>query len=243
MVWSIPWVHIASTEKTLIPVPTPQLPPGVTLVMKTKVDQAWWSLVTGSTQGPDISRLDRCLIPCLYKDGVLVATCVFRPHPVLPRIYALETLVANPRSQGYGGYLLHAAVHSLPNAGYVFTWELSLAGLFGCWLKGWLRSMICLEYGWTHKGNGVPTQTPYIDSGLGDGYIYMFEPDHPILEVPQKAWTAAKKCPGPGWSWTGEFVVTGNLNIGTPVYRWFTQEISSRPLPHPGTGAGAAESE
>jgi hypothetical protein len=117
-----------------------------------------------------------------------------------------------------------------PNTGFVYVWELSLAGLIVSWFKGWLASMVRLEYGWIHegkgKGNHTPTKTPYVDSGLGDGYIYMFEPDHPILDVPQKAWTAAKKCPGPGWKWTGEFVVTGNLNLAEPVYRWFTQEVS-----------------
>lgn len=239
MLWSDPWTQIASAGKTLIPVPTPRLPPEITFVMKTQVDETWWGFV-GS---PVRSNIDSCLIPCLYQNGVLVATCIFRPHPQIPNIYALETLVARPRGQGYGGHLLHAAVHRIgPNAGFVYVWELSLAGLIGSWLKGWLRSMVCLEYGWVHAGNHKPAKTPYIDSGLGDGYIYMFEPDRQILDVPQKAWTAAKKCPGPGWSWTGEFVVTGNLNIGEPVYRWFTDEITPRPS-HPGTDAGAAGNE
>lgn len=230
MLWSDPWTQIASAGKTLIPVPTPRLPTAVTFVMKTQVDEDWWGLI-GSVKkniGPG------CLIPCLYKAGILVATCIFRPHPQIPKVYALETLVARPesRGQGFGGHLLHAAVHHMKNAGFVYTWELSLAGLIVSWLKGWLASMVRLEYGWIHAGNGIPADLPYIDSGLDDGYIYMFEPDHPIVSVPQKAWTAAKKCPGPGWKWTGEFVVTGNLNIGEPVYRWFTQEISSR-QPHP----------
>ena len=209
--------------------------------MRAQVDEAWWGFV-GSPVRSNISRLDRCLIPCLYKAGTLVATCIFRPHPQKPQVYALETLVARPRGQGYGGHLLHAAVHYMPNAGFVYAWELSLAGLIVSWLKGWLASMVRLEYGWIHAGNHKLTKTPYIDSGLGDGYIYMFEPEHQILNVPQKAWTAAKKCPGPGWSWTGEFVVTGNLNIAEPVYRWFTEEVSSR-LSHPRTDAGAPGSE
>ena len=226
MLWSDPWVQIASAGKTLIPVPTPRLPPGVTFVMRTKVDEEWLNFV-GSARS-NISCLDSCLAPCLYQDGVLVATCIFRPHPVA-QVYALETLVAKPRGQGYGGHLLHAAVHYMgSNVGYVYVWELSLAGLIGSWLKGWLASMVRLEYGWIHAGNHNPTKTPYIESGLDDGYIYMFEPDHQILDVPQKAWTAAKKCPGPGWSWTGEFVITGNLNTSGPVYRWFTQEVSVR---------------
>jgi hypothetical protein len=239
MLWSDPWVQIASAGKTRIPVPTPRLPPGVTFVMQNKVDEAWLGLIGDHIKTNAVSG---CLIPCLYQDDVLVATCIFRPHH-RPQIYALETLVARPRGHGYGGHLLHAAVHYMgPNAGYVYVWELSLAGLIGSWLKGWLASMVRLEYGWIHAGNHKATKTPYIESGLGDGYIYMFEPDREILDVPQKAWTAAKKCPGPGWSWTGEFVITGNLNLGEPVYRWFTQEITPRPS-HPGTDAGAAGSE
>lgn len=225
MLWTDPWVQIASAGKTLIPVPTPRLPSGVTFVMKTQVDEDWLSLIGTPVKtniGPD------CLIPCLYKAGILVATCIFRSHPhSKQRVYALETLVAKPRGQGYGGHLLHAAVHYMgSNTGFVYVWELSLAGLIVSWFKGWLASMVRLEYGWIHAGNGFSTKTPYIESGLDDGYIYMFEPDKEILAVPQKAWTAAKKCPGPGWSWSGEFVITGNLNTSGPIYRWFTQEVS-----------------
>lgn len=239
MLWTDPWVQIASATKTHLPPPPPRLPPNVTFQIQTRdTIGPKWATFVGTHFSPKVihKRLEGCSIPCLYREGVLVATCVFRPHPTQANIYMIETLVARPQNERFGGHLLHSAVYET-RAGYVFTWEVSLVGLIACYWKGWLASMVRLEYGWINKGPGPARNlmtmpfllygTWFSDSGINDGFLYAFQEGDTMTAVPAKSWTIAKKNPGPGWVWNGNFVVTGNLNIEHPIYRWFTPEITS----------------
>lgn len=203
----------------MTPPPVPRLPSGFTCRLESRdsVDITKWSALVGTLWGPHVvrSRLRDSVIPCLYDtSGALVATCVFRPDD--PGIYLLETLVARPRRKGYGGHLLHAGVYMLygrvgPHS-LVYAWELNAAQLIWTWMRGWMASMISLEYGWITTGS-VPDELSmrYSDSGLGDGIVHMSSASLPAPGH-KKLWMSSSTCPGPGWSWTGEFIVIGGLN-------------------------------
>ena len=98
--------------------------------------------------------------------------------------------------------------------------------VFKYWLntkmKNWMY--LCLD---TQK-NQNDARTTYLESGIDDVVYCSPAPVKPYLKKRCKVWTISSICPGPGWSWTGEFIITGNLNASAPIQRWFTTEIASR---------------
>jgi len=234
--WSDPWTCVARTGRTLLSPPPPNMS-DCTMILQTRdsLPSSWTDLV-GTSLAPNIihSRLESCLVPCLYRDSNLVATCVFRPHPTDIGVYAIETFVAQ-KGHKYGRLLLHSAIYEMyqrigPHA-YVFIWELTVFQLIGAYMKGWLTSMVSLEYGWMYLCLGnqkMDDRITYLESGIDDVVYCSPAPVTPYLKKRGKVWTISSICPGPGWSWTGEFIITGNLNASAPIQRWFTTEIASR---------------
>jgi hypothetical protein len=157
----------------------------------------------------------------------------------MPAVYALETLVA-VKGHRYGSLVLHAGIYTMyqkvgPHT-LVFVWELRASQMIKAYIKGWLTSMIQLEYGWIYTSDSdltVDLSLPkkidgitYSASGIDD-LVYC----NPGTVEPIKAkkiWCIASTCPGSGWTWTGEYIVTGNLNAGSPIQRWVTAEIASQ---------------
>ena len=238
--WSDSWTQVASTGRTLTSPPPPKMR-DCTLVLETRDSlPADWASLVGTSFSSNIIyvRLESCIIPCLYRDSVLVGTCVLRPHPDLYAVYALETLVAKKGHQ-YGSLVLHAATYAMyqdvgPHT-LVFVWELTASQMIKAYLKGWLKTKIRVEYGWMYTSDSEHTidlRLPkkidgitYSASGIDD--IVYCNPGTVDPIRAKKIWCIASTCPGKGWTWTGEYIVTGNLNAATPIQRWGTAEIAS----------------
>jgi hypothetical protein len=116
-------------------------------------------------------------------------------------------------------------------------------------MKGWLKSMVALEYGWSYRSKNSNSidfdnlSQPYhikglwfSDSGLEDGYIFIEkDPETDLLSIDWKQfqtkktlWMQSPICPGVGWNWTGEFIVCGNINRrGAPVRHVSRFELSA----------------
>jgi hypothetical protein len=112
----------------------------------------------------------------------LVATCCLVLVDPTVNLWVLEALKAK-KGNGYGSQLLQCVMPWL-YANFKrfmlgYTWELSVVGVVCAFLKGWMRSVVDIQYGWTSNSK----------------------------------WKRSKHCPGPGWSWTGEFVCVGILNL------------------------------
>ena len=232
MLWNNPWIDLAIAGTHLGPLPPNMGTSRFVMDTRETLDISGWISFVGTQLSPEIVyyRLQRSYIACLY-DGALVATCVLRKTN--PNTYTIETLLAKPKSRGYGALLIHAAVHALYRVGpcsLVYTWELNLKTLIWAYMRGWLRSMLALEYGWvrppTKKYESPSLDKPIhayglwlSDSGLNDNYVYI-EPD-PGTDITKISWNfctnktlwiKSSVCPGPGWRWTGEFIVIGGLN-------------------------------
>ena len=152
MIWDEPWTEIATQKGgTTIPPPKTPLAAGQRFVCVRVSDLAlntWADLVGTRWTTEELTlRLEDAWIPCLFSEETLVATCVLRFREDQ---WILETLRAR---HGYGRILLRAVIPWLyDSCGGPFTmmctWELSLPGLIGAFLKGWLRSAVALQYGW-----------------------------------------------------------------------------------------------
>ena len=272
MIWGDPWTEIATQKSgsgrfcTTLPPPRSPLP--LHFLDKQKPSQEWLDFVrTRWTIEEAALRLTDAVIPCLYDNGILVATCVLRLR-MLDDIWILETLNAK---KGWGAPFLRAVIPWLwfEKVGgpfiMAYTWELSLPGLLGAWWRGWLRSAVEIQYGWAlaralslttddcgfcpdHGWEPIgprlamPTYFPgengfavISDSGLVDGWgnILAFRGTPDWSAVAKKGgwkrlWMRRSVSPGPGWSWTGEFVVVGFLNYNCgprSSLEWITAEI------------------
>ena len=231
--WSNPWIDLAIAGTRIGP-PTPNLGTSrFVLETRATLDISGWISFVETHWSPEIVhyRLQGSYIACLYTDK-LVATCVLRNTS--PNTYTIETLLAKPKGRGYGALLIHAAVHALyqrvgPHK-LMYTWELNLKTLIWAYMRGWLRSMVALEYGWvrppTEKYESPALDKPIhayglwlSDSGLNDNYVYIeSDPDTDLTKISwnfctnKTLWIKSSVCPGPGWRWTGEFIVIGGLN-------------------------------
>jgi len=217
-----------------------------------KPGQEWLDLVeTRWTIEEAALRLADAWIPCLYNKETLVATCILR---FVEDVWILETLHAK---KGWGTALIRAVIPWLyDRAGpfiMAYTWELSLPQLLAAWWRGWLRSAAEIQYGWAFNTEGCgfcpggwepigprPAMPIEIDgaivsdSGLVDGWGHVLRfhgvPDWTAVAKKggwKRLWKRSCISPGPGWSWTGEFVVVGllNYNSGPVVLDWITAEI------------------
>jgi hypothetical protein len=204
MIWDDPWVLLAMQKGgTTIPPPPTPLAPGqrFVCVQVHNVDLTTWIDLVGTrwTSEELMKRLAGAWIPCLFADGEMVATCVLRYKD---KIWILETLRAR---KGFGTPLLREVIpwlYKTEGGPFVlgYTWELSVPGLVGAWLKGWLGSATALQYGWSLRTipdgpscNFCPSKWEPIgprltlptlfqdasghavisDSGLGDGWGYV----------------------------------------------------------------------
>ena len=211
MIWSDPWIALATDKSglgpwcTTLPPPVPEMPAGTTFQCQrwSTVDAVAWIALVGTRWSADAlqQRLVDAWVPCLFAEGRLVGTCVLRPPNEGRPWWILETLKAE---KGYGTLLMRATMtwiyrHGSGPFALAYTWELTGAQLLGAWWRGWLRSMVALEYGWVttshEEGCGwcpskqtntspprftLPTVFRFgeslavvSDSGLGDGWGYV----------------------------------------------------------------------
>ena len=249
MIWNNPWVDLAIAGTLLGPLPPDLGTCRFALETRETLDISGWTSFIGTYWSPEIVhyRLQQSYIGCLYDSGKLVATCVLRKGP---NMYTFETLLARPKRRGYGALVIHAAVYALyqhvgPHT-LMYTWELTLKTLILAYLRGWLKSMLALEYGWirpatdTYESRALdkPIHVHGLwlsDSGLNDNYVYV-EPD-PDTDLAKISWTFCTNktlwvkssiCPGPRWRWTGEFIVSGGLNTKNIKNYNRGMEITSR---------------
>jgi GNAT superfamily N-acetyltransferase len=147
-----------------MPPPPPELPPGIVFKCVRVSDMSgstlleWRSLV--GTQWSSVAlqeRLAGAWIAMLVTGGRQdpVATCVLRPRPAV--VWLLETFVARPRGAGYGTLLVRHAVPWAWSQGcrsLVYTWELGPVGLGVAWWRGWLRTAVTYDWGWSLRSEG-----------------------------------------------------------------------------------------
>lgn len=255
MIWSDPWIDVATTKGiyapfcTLIEPPCPPLPPNLFLRCVDTPPSDWAEFIgTTWTSAELAERVAGAKILCLYSEKELVGTCVVRPTTIdNAPLWILETLVA----RGYGAILMRQTMRYLWQLSGPFvlgyTWELTPFQFFGAWMKGWLRSAREYHFGWKWVGQTKKQTRPALpitistakgsviasDSGLRDGWGYIQsisgEPDW--TEVAKKGgwnklWTHSFSPPS-GWTWSGEIVVIGLLNYcGTKSPHWITPEIA-----------------
>ena len=128
----------------------------------------------------------------------LVATCCLICVDPKLNLWVLEALKAK-KGHGYGSQLLQCVMPWL-YANFKrfmlgYTWELSVVGVVCAFVKGWMRSVVDIQYGWASPTKSTLKSTSKSTS----------------------KWKRSKHCPGPGWSWTGEFVCVGILNLKKDV--------------------------
>lgn len=194
MIWSDPWMDLATTRGshdspycTLLPPQRKPLPTGFVFhcVESHEVTlHEWRSLVRTRFDDRELQRrLQGSWIPCLWKDEQLVATCVLRPYPIDGvNLWIIESLVVDPvqRGQGCGRILMREFMTWIwwRFGAFVlgFTWELTLLELLGAYRKGWGKAIAAMQYGWTWRGDGTSCfwrhsveGVTVTDSGLRDG--------------------------------------------------------------------------
>jgi GNAT superfamily N-acetyltransferase len=186
MIWSDPWIEVATTPSiyrplcTRLPPPPCRLPEDVSFRVYTiqdrfdteKGDQtrllaAWNTLVQSSWTPAQLQiRLHQARIACIFHKRSLLATCVLRPrsHEGIP-FCILETLIVSPkhRNKGYGAMLMRSVLTWLWDTygpcilGYI--WELSLKEFVWAWWRGRLTSAVEIRYGWIWKNPRPCTNT------------------------------------------------------------------------------------
>lgn len=176
MIWSDPWIEVATTPSiyrplcTRLPPPTFAMPAGIlfrTYDMNQPENHTvlskWNTLIQSSWTIEQLrARLQHAWIVCLEERSTIVATCVLRPrtHEGAP-FCILETLTVSPshRRKGYGALLMRCAMRWLWDTygpfilGYM--WELSPAEFAWAWWRGWLRSVAEIRLGWMWKKAAV----------------------------------------------------------------------------------------
>lgn len=187
MLWSDAWTLVATEQRghpynTTLPPPVPRVPDGVTFrcvhwgALTDAEREEWITVVgTGWTATELTVRLQDAWIPLLYDGAALVGTAVFRPRLGGKEAqWLLETLrvVTGKRGRGWGRLLMEAGRRWLWDHGggpfvLAFVWELSVPGLVGAWLRGWMRSAAAVQRGWVFavSGCGFCPVSRHRDSG------------------------------------------------------------------------------
>ena len=264
MLWNDPWIEAATTRGlrpgpfcTLIPPPRPVLHADYSFdcVAGEALNVGEWQEIVRSGWSDEIirARLTAALVPCLRREGQLIATCVLRPQG--GPLWVMETFVARWRGSGYGGLLLRCFIDWMwrrfgpVTIGY--TWELTTCQLLVAGLRGWLASAVSIQMGWTwtaleptrsvtrptlpvwmsdKAGSAVVT-----DSGLGDGWGYVSayrgSPSWDLIAKKggwQRLWFRGDSAPSDQWKWSGEFVVVAFMNSNVSrSSEWITAEITA----------------
>lgn len=203
-------------------------------------------------------RLTDAVIPCLYDGDTLVATCVLRYRDVwiLETLRAkkgwgalfLRAVIPWIWSQGGPFIMAYTWELSLPAlvGAWWRGWLRSAAEIqYGwSWIGAGESCGFCPDYGWEPIGPRLAMPALFTseegsavisDSGLVDGWghvlAYRDDPDWSAVAKNggwRRLWMRRSVSPGPGWSWTGEFVVVGLLNYNCgprPSLDWITAEI------------------
>ena len=242
MLWSDPWIEVATTKGILAPIctrlapPCDPLPPYFIFRVMHRPPPGWRRFIGTSWTMTELKqRLAGAQIACLFYKQRLVGTCVLRLSSVdhLP-LWILETLVA----RGYGALFMRQTMRWLWNRSGPFvlgyTWELTPFQFVWAWMRGWLRSANQIHFGWkwsagrrhqSEKRLAMPMRFRTLrgsaivsDSGLQDGWGYVQEySDEPDWNTIAKKGGWSKLwthsiSPPSGWSWSGEIVVIGLLN-------------------------------
>ena len=207
MIWGDPWIAAATDRSggsrrfcTTIPPPPVSLAAGQRFACVRAGDldlQGWRDLV--GTRWSDTALLERlkgAWIPCLFREGALVATCVLRPQGGL---WILETMRAR---SGYGTPLMRTLMRWIWNheGPFIlgFTWELTLAQLGAAWWRGWLGAAAAYQYGWAFSVDGCHF------CGSQDGWAPMTEPRFVVPTLIQDAestWSVVVSDSGLGDGW------------------------------------------
>lgn len=216
---------------------------------------AEWQEVVRSKWPNDViaNRLMGALVPCLRREGQLIATCVLRPQG--GPLWVMETFVARWRGSGYGGLLLRCFIDWMwrrfgpVTIGY--TWELTAGQLVGAAIRGWLASAASVQMGWSWMASAKsataavrPTLPVWMsdkggsavvtDSGLEDGWGYVSayrgSPSWDLIAKKggwQRLWFRGSSAPSDQWKWSGEFVVVAFMNSNiSRSSEWITSEIT-----------------
>jgi hypothetical protein len=128
--------------------------------MSAAEQEDWVTVVgTGWTAAELTVRLQGAWIPLLYDGATLVGTAVFRS--LSEGHWLLETLrvTTGKRGQGWGRLLMEAGRRWLWETSggpfvLAFVWELSVPGLVGAWVRGWMRSAVAVQQGWIFAVSG-----------------------------------------------------------------------------------------
>lgn len=172
MIWSDPWIDVATTSPregegiapfcTTLPPPKPKLPPDqrfscCAAVSLTDIDLSEWRDLVG-TRWPIAGlrrRLEGAWIARLHlaeSTTTLVSTCVLRRGSAAA-MWILETLTARPTGRGYATALVRSVMTWIWVTGggpfvLAYTWELTATQLAWAYYSGWLKSAAAIEYGW-----------------------------------------------------------------------------------------------
>lgn len=202
MIWSDPWIDLATTRGshdspycTLLPPQRHSLPEGFVFECVKGISLSFptWTPLIGTRFGDyEIQRrLHGSWIPCLWKDKQLIATCVLRPqHLEDVNLWIIESLVVDPshRGQGYGRILMREFMTWLwwHFGAFVlgFTWELHMSGLLNILFSDKRKAISTIQAGWIWKGETCEEEHTtdsvlVTDSGLGDntGYVVSWSDD------------------------------------------------------------------
>lgn len=204
-----------------------------------------------------VCRLEEAWIPCLFLEGDLVATCVLRQKPQMWLLETLRARkgFGTPLLRAVipwlytatGGPFVLGYTWELSGPGLISAWWRGWLGSVapGGVQYGWSwappgdECNFCPR-GWEPLGPRLALPTLFQDvsgsavvsEGEGWGHVLAVRGTPAWSEIAKKGgwrrlWMRSASCPGPGWVWTGEFVVVGLLNYNGPPLRldWITAEV------------------
>lgn len=230
MIWDDPWCVVAKQPGgTALPPIHYELPDDIKFSLLDKGDNKglneWMTFV--KTSLPPSGVLQRisstCYIPVLKKEGVIIATCVLR-H-MKQDFWMLESLTA---VHGYATPLLQQVMpllYKLQRGRFSlgFTWELTVLGILGAWLKGWLSTMVSVKQGFIFEGNeikksrdtSIVTVFPSSQNAdIGEVSEFTGDPNWSLVKRLlgfKTLWMRSYVAPR-GWRSSGEIIVLGCLN-------------------------------
>lgn len=161
MIWDDPWCVVARQPGgTALPPIRYNLAEDLIFSLLDRNDNKalteWMAFVKTVLAPSDVlQRLPgTCHVPVLKKKDTIVATCVLR-H-MKQDLWMLESFTA---VHGYGTPLLQQVMPILYKIqggrfSLGFTWELTVWGLVGAWLKGWLSAAVSVKQGFVFKCDG-----------------------------------------------------------------------------------------
>lgn len=178
MIWSDPWIEVATTPSIYRPLCTRLPPPQFTMHediqfkvynMNTSSNSSlipiWNKYIQTSWTTEQLKeRLQNAWIACIQpkQSKSILATCVLRNryHDGVP-FCILETLYVTPtqRHKGYGALLMRCVMRWLweKNGPFIlgYIWELTPSEFMYAWWRGWLSSVAEIRLGWSWKSQQI----------------------------------------------------------------------------------------